>query len=72
MRLLYLSRNFTARISEMCLYFWMTKNYFIRVGYFDRERRERKEYVKYYNNERPAYALQYKSPIQYKTEMGFV
>ena len=30
------------------------------------------EYVKYYNNERPAYALQYKSPVQYKTEMGFV
>lgn len=30
------------------------------------------EYVKYYNNYRPAYALQYKSPIQYKTEMGFV
>lgn len=29
-------------------------------------------YVFYYNNERPAYALQYKSPIQYKTEMGFV
>ena len=29
-------------------------------------------YVRYYNNERPAYALQYKSPIQYKTEMGFV
>ena len=31
-----------------------------------------KEYVKYYNNIRPAYKLQYKSPIQYKTEMGFV
>lgn len=47
MRLLYLSRNFTARISEICLYFWMTNNYFIGVGYFDHERRERKEYVKY-------------------------
>ena len=31
-----------------------------------------RNYVRYYNNERPAYALQYKSPIQYKTEMGFV
>ncbi|MBQ6440677.1 MAG: IS3 family transposase, partial [Mogibacterium sp.] len=30
------------------------------------------EYIKYYNNERPAYALHYKSPVQYKTEMGFV
>ena len=29
-------------------------------------------YVIYYNNVRPAYALQYKSPVQYKTEMGFV
>ena len=30
------------------------------------------EYVNYYNNERQAYALQYKRPIQYKTKMGFV
>ncbi|MBE6029071.1 MAG: IS3 family transposase, partial [Clostridiales bacterium] len=29
-------------------------------------------YIAYYNNERPAYALHYKSPVQYKTEMGFV
>ena len=28
-------------------------------------------YVEYYNNTRPAFALQYKSPIQYKTELGF-
>lgn len=28
-------------------------------------------YVKYYNNERPAYSLQYKSPVQYKIELGF-
>jgi len=28
--------------------------------------------VDYYNNERPAYALNYKSPLQFKTEMGFV
>ncbi|MBQ2729171.1 MAG: IS3 family transposase, partial [Clostridia bacterium] len=25
----------------------------------------------YYNNERPAAALGYKSPVQYKTELGF-
>lgn len=30
-----------------------------------------KSYVKYYNNERPAYALNYKSPVQYRTERGF-
>ena len=47
MRLLYLSRKFTARISEIFLYFWMTKIYFIGDGHFDPERRERKEYVKY-------------------------
>ena len=29
------------------------------------------EYVHYYNTERMAYALDYKSPIQYKTEQGF-
>ncbi|MFV0381917.1 MAG: IS3 family transposase [Breznakia sp.] len=25
-------------------------------------------YVQYFNNERPAYSLNYKSPIQYRTE----
>ena len=29
------------------------------------------EYVYYYNNERPAATLGYKSPVQYKTELGF-
>ena len=29
-------------------------------------------FVEYYNNERPAFALQYKAPIQYKTELGFL
>jgi putative transposase len=28
-------------------------------------------YVKYFNNERPAYALNYQSPVQYRTERGF-
>ena len=28
-------------------------------------------YVTYFNTERPAYALNYKSPVQYKTEQGF-
>ena len=30
-----------------------------------------KTYVDYFNNIRPAYALNYKSPVQYKTELGF-
>ena len=29
------------------------------------------EYVYYYNNERPAYSLKYKTPTQFKTEQGF-
>ena len=29
------------------------------------------EYVYYYNHERPSYALNYKTPIQYKIESGF-
>lgn len=28
-------------------------------------------YINYYNNERLAYSLDYKTPIQYKTELGF-
>ena len=30
------------------------------------------EYVDFFNNRRPAAALGYKSPVQYKTELGFV
>lgn len=30
-----------------------------------------KLYIEYYNNERPSYALNYKTPIQYKIELGF-
>jgi len=30
-----------------------------------------KNYIEYYNKERLAYALNYKSPIQYRTELGF-
>ena len=30
-----------------------------------------KEYIKYYNNERLAYSLQYKSPVQYRTELSY-
>ena len=30
-----------------------------------------KLYIDYYNYERPSYALNYKTPIQYKIESGF-
>ena len=30
-----------------------------------------KEYVLYYNNERPAYSLKYKTPTQFKSELVF-
>lgn len=29
------------------------------------------DYVKYYNEERPAYSLNYKSPVQFRIEQGF-
>ena len=29
-----------------------------------------KDYVVYYNNERPAYSLNYKTPTQFKSELG--
>lgn len=29
------------------------------------------KYVFYYNNERPAYSIKYKTPVQFKTELGF-
>ncbi len=30
-----------------------------------------KDYIYYFNNERLAYSLNYKSPIQYRTELSF-
>ncbi|MBR0213522.1 MAG: IS3 family transposase, partial [Solobacterium sp.] len=29
------------------------------------------KYIFYFNNLRPAYSLNYKTPLQFKTEMGF-
>ena len=29
------------------------------------------EFIYYFNNERPSYKLKYKTPVQYKTELGF-
>ncbi len=41
--------------------YWKTDNIFDFMNW----------YVKYFNNERPAYALNYQSPVQYRTERGF-
>ena len=30
-----------------------------------------RDYIKYYNNDRLAYSLNYKSPVQYRTELSF-
>ena len=30
-----------------------------------------KEYIHYFNNDRLAYSLKYKSPVQYRTELSF-
>ena len=30
-----------------------------------------KQYIHWFNHDRPAYALQYKTPHQYKTDMGY-
>ena len=30
------------------------------------------DYIKYFNTQRLAYSLQYKTPVQYKTEQGFI
>lgn len=38
---------------------------------FDTAQEMIEAYVEYFNNERPAYALQYKTPVQYRTELGF-
>ncbi|MBE6103926.1 MAG: hypothetical protein E7193_03430 [Erysipelotrichaceae bacterium] len=29
------------------------------------------KYIHYYNNHRPSYSLKYKTPLQFKSEMGF-
>lgn len=38
---------------------------------FDTAQEMIEAYMEYFNNERPAYALQYKTPVQYRTELGF-
>ncbi len=31
-----------------------------------------REYIEYYNNERLAFSLQYKSPVQYRIELRYI
>ena len=52
---------------------WMKEELYIDFNLKESKNIEKtlNEYVHYYNTERMAYALDYKSPIQYKTEQGF-
>lgn len=52
---------------------WMKEELYIDFNLKESKNIEKtlKEYVRYYNTERMAYALKYKSPVQYKIEQGF-
>ena len=52
---------------------WMKEELLTDFGLADTSdvRKLLDEYVEYYNHQRPAAALQYKSPIQFKHEQGF-
>ena len=52
---------------------WIKEELFIDFHLKDSTdvRRDIEAYIYYYNNFRPAYSLKYKTPIQFKTEMGF-
>jgi putative transposase len=41
------------------------------IGKTDDIHKAIKAYIYYFNNERMAYSLKYKSPVQYRTELGF-
>ena len=52
---------------------WIKEELFIDFGLRKSDDVSRciKEYIHYYNYIRPAYALNYKTPVQYKIDMGF-
>lgn len=52
---------------------WMKEELFVDFGLATSTDVEKtlNTYVEYFNNRRPAAALQYKSPVQYKIEQGF-
>ena len=53
---------------------WMKEELYLDFGLADTEDVPvlLEEYVYYFNNKRRSAALGYKSPVQYKTELGFV
>jgi len=52
---------------------WMKEELYLDFGLANAQNVPKllEEYVYYFNHERPAAALGYKSPVQYKTELGF-
>ena len=52
---------------------WIKEELFLDVdlGHSNNVEELIKEYVNYYNNERPAYSLKYKTPAQFISELGF-
>ena len=45
--------------------------YDFRLKYCDDINNFIKAYISWFNHDRPAYALQYKTPHQYKSDMGY-
>ncbi|MBQ6221528.1 MAG: integrase core domain-containing protein, partial [Solobacterium sp.] len=52
---------------------WIKEELFIDFHLRDSQdvREDIEKYIFYFNNLRPAYSLNYKTPLQFKTEMGF-
>ena len=52
---------------------WIKEELFLDFHLSDSDdvRRDIENYIYYYNNHRPAYSLNYKTPLQFKSEMGF-
>jgi transposase InsO family protein len=53
---------------------WIKEELYLDFGLADTDNLPNllNRYVYFFNNHRPAAALGYKSPVQYKTELGFV
>ena len=53
---------------------WMKEELYIDFKIYRSENivRDINDYIEYYNTKRRAYALKYKTPVQYRTELGFV
>ena len=52
---------------------WIKEELFLDFHLRDSDdvRSDIEKYIHYYNNIRPAYSLKYKTPLQFKSEMGF-